>query len=184
MKISVVIIILLFIITGVVYPKNWEKSLKIKGKDVLKKVENEIKKEIKPLTIDFNVSKVGYNPLKSLNTLNLTIDFIGNNPNSLGVTFNRMEFDLFVNDNLVSKFYNEKQIKIPKNDTFTFQEKAEISLLEAGKAVFNEIRKKKAIYTIIGKYFVDSSFGTFSFDIKLLERELNEEVKSEKLINN
>ena len=162
------------------YSQDWKKSLKNKGKKTLKKVEKEIKKEIKPLTIDFKVSNVGYNPLKSLNTLKLTIDFTGDNPNALGLSFEKTEFDLLVNDNLVSKFYNEKKIKIPKNDSFFFQETAEISILEAGKTLFNSIRKKEAVYTIIGRYFVDTPLGTFSFDIKLLEKVVNKEIEEKK----
>ena len=69
-------------------------------------------------------------------------------------------------EKLVSKFFNEKKIIIPKNDIFSFQEKAEITILEAGKTIFNSMLKKNAIYSLMGKYFVDTSIGSFSFDIK------------------
>ena len=121
------------------------------------------------------VSDISYNPIKSLNTLKLTIDFNGNNPNDLGVTFNKTEFDLFANDALLTKFYNDKKISIPKNDIFLFQETAEIKLLEAGKTLFNSIAKNNVVYTVIGKYFIQTPLGEFSFDVKLLEKEINPE---------
>ena len=150
-----------------------KKELNIKTKKELKKVEKKITEKIKPLTIEMKVSNVSYNPLKSLNTLILTIDFNGNNPNDLGITFNKTEFDLFADDALLSKFYNEKKISIPKNDNFLFQETAEVNILEAGKTVFNSIVKNNVVYTVVGKYFINTPFGEFSFDVKLLEKELN-----------
>lgn len=181
MKIQLLFIISIILLrTEIVVAQDWLKSIKtVEKSELLKEVEKKIKKEIKPLTIDFKISDVGYNPFKSINTLNLTIDFTGENPNPLGVTFNRMEFNLFVNDTHLSKFYNDKNISIPKNDVFFFQEIAEVKILEAGKTIFNAIREKNAVYTLVGKYFVESPFGTFSFDIKLMEKEVNKE-KSER----
>ena len=174
------LISILFIIPLELQSQDWKKIIKIEGKKALKGVENKIKNEVKPLTIDFKVKKVDYNPIKSLDKLNLVIEFSGNNPNPLGVTFNRTEFDLFVNDEKVAKFYNEKKIKIPKKDEFSFKEQAQISILEAGKTIFNSIVKKKAVYTVIGTYYIDSPFGTFSFKTKLIEKEVNKKKKKSK----
>jgi len=167
-KLSIfLIIILIFQLLGA---QSWKKSLK----SLETKVAKEIKEQVKPITVDFKVTNIGYNPLKSLNKLNLTIDFLCENPNPIGITFNRTEFDLFVNDKLLSKFHNEKGIKVPKNDKFTFQELAEVNILEAGKVLFNSIRKKEAVYKLRGKYFVDTSLGTYAFEIDLLEKIVNE----------
>ena len=152
-----------------------KKELNTKTKKELKNVGKKITDKIKPLTIEMKVSNVSYNPLKSLNTLILTIDFNGNNPNDLGITFNKTEFDLFADNALLSKFYNEKKISIPKNDSFMFQETAEINIVEAGKTIFNSILKNNVVYTVIGKYFINTPLGEFSFDVKLLEKELNPE---------
>ena len=152
-----------------------KKELNTKTKKELKKVEKKIANKIKPLTIEMKVSNISYNPLKSLKTLKLTIDFNGNNPNDLGITFNKTEFDLFADNTLLSKFYNEKKISIPKNDSFVFQETAEINIVEAGKTIFNSILKNNVVYTIIGKYFINTPLGEFSFDVKLLEKEINPE---------
>ena len=73
------------------------------------------------------------------------------------------------------KFYNDKKISIPKNDIFLFQETAEIKLLEAGKTLFNSIVKNNVVYTVIGKYFIQTPLGEFSFDVKLLEKEIRSE---------
>lgn len=150
-------------------------KIKAKAKKELKKAEKQVAEKVKPLTIEMKVSDISYNPIKSLNTLKLTIDFNGNNPNDLGVTFNKTEFDLFANDALLTKFYNNKKISIPKNDVFLFQETAEIKLLEAGKTLFNSIVKNNVVYTVIGKYFIQTPLGEFSFDVKLLEKEINPE---------
>ena len=61
-----------------------------------------------------------------------------------------------------------------------FQETAEIKISEAGKVLFKSILKKNVIYTVIGKYIVNTPLGTYSFDIKLLEKEVNPEKKSTK----
>ncbi len=156
--------------------QKWKNSLK----NISKKVAKDVVKEIKPLSVDFKVSKINYNPFKSINKLTLTIDFDCENPNPLGVTFNKTEFELLVNEKLVSKFYNEKKISIPKKNKFSFQEKAEINLAESGKTIFDAMIKKEAVYTIIGKYYVDTSLGTFSFKVKLIEKEVNKTLKSTK----
>jgi len=161
--------------------QKWKKSLKNIRKDVVKKVDDvkkDIVKEVKPLTVDFKVSKVKYNPLKAVNKLILTIDFDCENPNPVGVTFNRTEFDLFVNDKLISKFYNEKKISVPKQDKFFFQETAEINIIEAGKTLFSAMIKKSAVYTLVGKYFIDTPIGPYSFKVKLLEKEMNKSESS------
>ena len=173
MKIKNISIILLILIPSIIFSQSSKKSLNKKIKKESKKIEEKVKTEIKPLSIDFKISKIGYNPLKSINKLNLTIDFTGNNPNGLGITFDKTEFELLANDKFLSKFYNNKKIKIPKNDNFMFQENAEIKISEAGKTIFNAIIKKNVIYTVIGKYHIDTPIGTYSFDIKLLEKETN-----------
>ena len=174
MKIKYILpIILIIIMPSIIFNQSWKKSLNKTIKKESKKIEKTIKNEIKPLTIDFKISKIGYNPLKSLNKLNLTIDFTGNNPNNLGITFDKTEFELSANGKFLSKFYNSKKIKIPKNDDFMFQETAEIKISEAGRTIFNSILKKNVIYAVIGKYHVNTPLGTYSFDIKLLEKEVN-----------
>ena len=102
--------LLIFFIPESVNAQKWKKDLKCKGKKILKKATKELKKEIKPVTLDYRVSDVSYNPLKSLSKLIITIDFSGENQNNVGVTLNRTEFDLFADDNLLTKFYNEKKI--------------------------------------------------------------------------
>ena len=166
------LLILLFLLPTQLSSINLKK-LKSKAKKEIKKVEKKITKTIKPLEIKMEVSNISYNPLKSLNTLVVTVDFKGHNPNDLGVTFNRTEFDLYANDAHLSKFYNDKKIKIPKDGPFSFQEKAEVGILEAGKTIFNAILKKNAVYTVVGTYFIDTPIGSFSFKAKMLEKEVN-----------
>ena len=176
----IILLILSIIMTSNLFNQNWKKTLNKKIKKETNKIEKKIKNEIKPLSIDFKISKISYNPLKALNKLNLTIDFSGNNPNSIGLTFDKTEFDLLVNEKLLSKFYNEKKIDIPKNNDFSFQESAEITISEAGKTIFNSIIKKNATYSIIGKYHVNTPLGSFSFDVKLIEKEVNSKKKETK----
>ena len=58
--------------------KGLDKDLKLKAASKLKET---VEKQVKPLTLDYTVSKIYYNPLKSINTLSLDIEFFGNNPN-------------------------------------------------------------------------------------------------------
>ena len=145
------------------------KALKSKAAKAVKKV---VKKEVKPLKIDYSVQKIHYNPLKSLNNIGLDIQFMGNNPNSIGVSLNRVEFDLYIDGKLASKFYNDKKIKIPKENDFTFEERADLKLTIMGKAIFNAIINKKAKYRVDGTYFLKTSFGTFPLKAKLTEKEM------------
>jgi len=41
-----------------------------------------------------------------------------------------------------------------------------------GKAIFDQIIKKKAKYRIDGTYFLDTQFGNFPIKAKLVEKEL------------
>ena len=86
--------------------------------------------------------------------------------------FHKPTADLFIDDKHGSKFYNEKRIKIPKEDNFTFEEVAELKVNTMGKAIFDQIIKKKAKYRIDGTYFLDTQFGNFPIKAKLVEKEL------------
>ncbi len=145
------------------------KSLKSKVTNEVKKV---VDKEVKPLTLDHKIKKISYNPLKSVNKVGLDVIFTGNNPNKLGVSLNRVEFDLFIDGKHASKFYNDKKIIIPKNGDFSFEEKADLKLNVMGKAIFNSIIKKKAKYRVDGTYYIETSFGTFPIKAKLAEKEM------------
>ncbi|MDP6339561.1 MAG: LEA type 2 family protein [Candidatus Marinimicrobia bacterium] len=147
--------------------KNLGKKLKNAAKKEAKKA---IEKEVKPLTLDYKITNVNYNPLKSLNKVSLDIDFFGNNPNKIGVTLHRIEFDLYIDGKHASKFYNEKKIKIPKEGDFAFEERAALKLSVMGKAIFDAIIKKKAKYRLDGTYFLDTKFGTIPIKVKLMEK--------------
>ena len=142
------------------------KSLKALKAKATKEVKKVVEKEVKPLSIDYTVEKVRYNPLKSLNNIGLDIQFTGNNPNRVGVSLNRVEFDLFIDGKHASKFYNDKKIVIPKNGDFLF------NLSVVGKAIFNSIIKRKAKYRMDGTYYLETSIGTFPLKAKLAEKEM------------
>ena len=115
------------------------KNLKSLKSIVTNEVKKVVDKEVKPLTLDHKIKKIRYNPLKSVNKVGLDVIFTGNNPNKLGVSLNRVEFDLFIDGKHASKFYNDKKVIIPKNGDFSFEEKADLKLNVMGKAIFNSI---------------------------------------------
>ena len=149
--------------------KGLEKQLKAKAAAELNKA---VKNQVKPLTLDYKVTKYHYNPLRSPNKLSIDIEFTGHNPNKIGISLNRIEFDLSINKKHASKFYNDKKIKIPKEADFTFKEKADLKLTVMGKAIFDAIMKRKAKYQIDGTYYIDTKFGTFPLKAKLAEKEM------------
>ena len=159
------LLLMIFIDTSQEQLKNLSKKFKSKATE-------SIKKNVKPLTINYKIKKIHYNPLKSLTKISLDIEFNGYNPNKIGVSLDRIEFDLFIDDKHGSKFYNEKKIKIPKEDNFTFEEVAELRVNTMGKAIFDQIIKKKAKYRIDGTYFLDTQFGNFPIKAKLVEKEI------------
>lgn len=171
--IKVLIISLYFSISVFFNPLSAQlKNLKSLKSKVTKKVKKVVDKEVKPLSLDHNVKKIRYNPLKSVNKVGLDIIFTGNNPNKVGVSLNRVEFDLFIDGKHASKFYNDKKIIIPKNGDFSFEEKADLKLSVMGKVIFNSIIKKKAKYRVDGTYFIETTFGTFPVKVKLAEKEM------------
>ena len=131
-----------------------------------------VKQSVKPLEIDFEVTKVKYDPLKSADKVKLTFQFRGNNPNDLGVKIGRTEFDLYIDDKFAAKMYNDEKIEIPKNGDFEFQEQASIKISTVGKTMFKAIRDDKVTYRIEGTYFVDTPIGEFSFKVDLVEKDL------------
>ena len=149
--------------------KGLDKDLKLKAASKLKKT---VEKQVKPLTLDYTVSRIYYNPLKSINTLSLDIKFFGNNPNKFSIGLNRIEFDLSINKKHASKFYNDKKIKIPVNGEFSFKEKADLKISVMGKAIFDAIRNKKAKYQIDGTYYLKTKVGTIPLKVKLAEKEM------------
>ena len=159
------LLLLIFIAPSQAQFKNLSKKLKSKATE-------SVKKNVKPLAINYKIKKIHYNPLKSLTKISLDIEFNGYNPNKIGVSLDRIEFDLFIDDKHGSKFYNEKKIKIPKEDNFTFEEVAELRVNTMGKAIFDQIIKKKAKYRIDGTYFLDTQFGNFPIKAKLVEKEI------------
>ena len=149
--------------------KGLEKQLKAKAAAELNKA---VKNQVKPLTLDYKVTKYHYNPLRSPNKLSIDIEFTGHNPNKIGISLNRIEFDLSINKKHASKFYNDKKIKISKEADFAFKEKADLKLTVMGKAIFDAIMKRKAKYQIDGTYYIDTEFGTFPLKAKLAEKEM------------
>jgi len=136
-----------------------------------KKVSKAVKKEIKPLELDFKVTKIKYNPLKSPGKVSLNVLFEGYNPNKLGVKLDKVEFDLYIDNKFAAKFYNENKIEIPKQGNFSFKESADLNLKTVGKAVFNAIIKQKAVYRVDGTYYLKTKIGTFKLKAKLIEKE-------------
>lgn len=141
-------------------------------KGLKKKAAKVIKKSVKPLELEYKVTDVHYQLLKNPNKLKLDLEFTGKNPNAIGLTLSRIEFDVYVNDKFVAKLYNDKKIKIPKRGTFSFEEKAELKLSTFGKALFTAMTGEKATYRIMGTYFVKTKLGTFSFKVELLEKQV------------
>jgi len=137
-----------------------------------KSVKKAAKQNIKPLDMEFEVTDVSYNPMKSIDKLQLTLQFNGHNPNGLGVNIGRTEFDIFIDDKFAAKIYNDKKITIPKKGDFAFQEKTSIKISTVGKTVFKSIRDEQVVYRIEGTYFIQSPIGEFSFKVKLLEKEV------------
>jgi hypothetical protein len=137
-----------------------------------KAAQKAVKQTVKPLELDFEVTKVKYDPLKSPDKVHINMVFRGHNANDLGIKLSRTEFDIYVDDKFVAKVYNDKQIEIPKNDDFGFEEQTSIEVSTAGKTLFKALRDDTVVYRIDGTYFVSSPIGEFNFKVELVEKEL------------
>ncbi|MFC1481555.1 LEA type 2 family protein [Candidatus Neomarinimicrobiota bacterium] len=139
--------------------------------DKLKKdLKKSVSEAVKPLEIEFEVTSVKYDPLKDAKNIKVKMLFSGHNPNGVGIKLNRIEFDLFIDDKLAAKMYNDEKIEMPKESPFSFEEKAKIKLKTVGKTVLKAMKDDKVAYKIVGTYFVDTKLGTFSFKADLVEK--------------
>lgn len=125
---------------------------------------------VEPLQIEFEVTKVKYDVLKSPDKLTITMQFTGYNPNSIGVKLGRVDFDVYVDDKFATKLTNDEKIEIPAAGEFAFKEKGKIKLSTVGKTLFNRMRKKETTYRLDGTYYVHTPIGDFPFKAELLEK--------------
>ncbi len=147
-------------------------SLSAQLKDLTKKVTKAVKESVESVEIEFEVTKIKYDVLKDPNKLTVNMIFNGYNPNPIGIKLARIEFDIYVDEKLATKIYNDKEIDIPKEGEFSFKEKAKMKLSTVGKTVFKAIKDDKATYRIDGIYFVNTKIGEFKFKAELLEKEV------------
>ena len=93
----------------------------------------------------------------------IKMDLIYYNPNNFGLELNRMDLDIFINNNYVGKTSQDYQISIPRREEFSIPIKIDVdmkNLLKNGFTTFlnNEVIIKVTGTIRIGKLSVFKSF--------------------------
>ena len=93
----------------------------------------------------------------------IKMDLIYYNPNNFGLELNRMDLDIFINNNYLGKTSQDYQISIPRREEFSIPIKIDVdmkNLLKNGFTTFlnNEVTIKVTGTIRIGKLSVFKSF--------------------------
>lgn len=106
---------------------------------------------------NLNIEKMGFSSSA------IKMDLIYYNPNNFGLELNRMDLDIFINNNYLGKTSQDYLISIPRRDEFSIPIKIDVdmkNLLKNGFTTFlnNEVTIKVTGTIRIGKLNVFKSF--------------------------
>ncbi|MBN2379460.1 LEA type 2 family protein [candidate division WOR-3 bacterium] len=101
--------------------------------------------------------------------LELIIDVT--NPNSIEVVFDRIAFDLYVNDEKIAKGSHNVKTKIPSGESAKIRPVVTVNYSEIQAAVLSAIKKFSATYKVVGTVYFDTAVGSFSFPVTIIEGE-------------
>jgi len=99
--------------------------------------------------------------------LEFTIDVT--NPNAVEVVFDRMRFDVYVNDEKIAEASSNIKTRIPSGESVKIRPVVTIDYSEVGTAVISTIKNLAAHYKIVGTVYFDTPFGPASFPVTLVE---------------
>lgn len=90
------------------------------------------------------------------------------NPNSVGLRLDRIDFDLFVNDQAVASSIADQGVRIPANDTGEVRLRTSIPYERLGslfREVANVVSGGRANYEVRGTAYYDTPIGTMKFPL-------------------
>jgi LEA14-like dessication related protein len=90
------------------------------------------------------------------------------NPNSVGLRLDRIDFDLFVNDRAVATSVAREGVRIPANDIGQVRLRTSIPYERLGslfREVANVVQGGRANYEVRGTAYYDTPIGTMKFPL-------------------
>ncbi|MGH9457423.1 MAG: LEA type 2 family protein [Thermoanaerobaculia bacterium] len=106
----------------------------------------------------------------SASSIDLTFDVEIENPNPVGLTLDRVDFELFVNGSQILRDISSQNVRIPAEGIGQFDLRTRIDYDDA-RNLFNElaniIRGERAQYEIRGTAFYDTPIGRLEFPLTL-----------------
>jgi LEA14-like dessication related protein len=105
-----------------------------------------------------------------LSSSSIDVDFAieVDNPNSVGLRLDQLDFDLFINDTRVIDGVSQQRISIPANGRGDMQLRARIgyqNIRAAWGEILDAIRGERARYEIRGTAHYDTPLGTLRFPV-------------------
>ena len=106
----------------------------------------------------------------SASTIDLDFSIEVDNPNSVGLRLDEIDFDLFINDSRILDGISQQRINIPANGRGDMRLRTSIgyqNLRTLWTEVVNAIRGERARYEIRGNAYYDTPLGRLKFPVSV-----------------
>jgi LEA14-like dessication related protein len=106
----------------------------------------------------------------SASTIDLDFDIEVDNPNSVGLRLDEIDFDLFINESRILDGVSQQRINIPANGRGDMRLRTSIgynNLRTLWNEVVNAIRGQRAKYEIRGNAYYDTPIGRLRFPVSV-----------------
>ena len=105
----------------------------------------------------------------SASTLDLDFTLAVDNPNSVGLRLDRVDFDLFINDNPVLRSVSrDPRIQIPARGVGDVRLTSRVTyenLRELARTIFDDVQGNRARYEMRGNAYYDTPVGSLRFPV-------------------
>jgi len=103
----------------------------------------------------------------SLSSLSLLFHISIDNPNSIDVVIDRLKYEFFINSLRVFSGTTAKGIKIPPGGSKEHSTIIDLNYKDLGEALWDAIKRGEAKYSLKGRAYVDTPFGSFSYPVEI-----------------
>ena len=104
-----------------------------------------------------------------LSGVNFAIDIAVTNPNDIQIIFDRMKYDLIINDKPIASGSTDVQQAIPAGFTKTLTFNLGAKYADVGLSLLNAIQTQKATYRLDGNAFFDTPLGPIQYPFTVLK---------------
>lgn len=105
----------------------------------------------------------------SLSGISLILRIKIENPNSIDVVIDRLEYSFFINNRKAFSGTTAKGLKIPKGGSRELSTQVDLNYRDLSDALWDAIEKGRADYSLKGRAYIDTPFGSFSYPVEIHE---------------